>query len=211
VFDSGVNKKPPLLNHGMQIGTTTKADFWRANFWRQRLALSLEGVAASGTLPIFRAAEHIDGYGDYWDGLYSQNPPVREFFLNVHKDDRPEELWVIRINPQQRKDVPKTNAAVLDRENELMGNLSLNKELDFIMTVNAWADEYGGKFADDHKHVTVRTIKMTRGTADHLQYSSKFDRSGAFLEEMRTEGQNVARAWLNNWPHVKEYPEDAKR
>jgi hypothetical protein len=70
------------------------------------------------------------------------------------------------------------------------------------MTVNAWAAKYGGQFAADHKHVTVRTIKMTRRTADHLQYSSKFDRSGAFLEKMRTEGQNVARAWLNNWPHV---------
>ena len=38
--------------------------------WRQRLPLTLSGVAASGTLPAFREAERIDG-GYYWDGLYS--------------------------------------------------------------------------------------------------------------------------------------------
>ena len=49
-----------------------------------------------------------------------------------------------------------------------MGNLSLNKELDFIMTVNEWNTKYGGAICDDHKHVIVRTIKMKRQTADDL-------------------------------------------
>ena len=52
----------------------------RSRYWRQRLPLSLSGVAASGTLPSLREAEHIKADGHYWDGLYSQNPPVREFF-----------------------------------------------------------------------------------------------------------------------------------
>jgi hypothetical protein len=33
---------------------------------------------------------------------------------------------------------PDTNKDIEDRQNELMGNLSLNKELDFIMKVNEW-------------------------------------------------------------------------
>jgi NTE family protein len=132
--------------------------------WRQRLPLTLSGVAASGTLPAFREAERIDG-GYYWDGLYSQNPPVREFFAGT--DEVPDELWIIRINPQEWPELPKTNAEIQDRQNELMGNLSLNKELDFILTVNAWTKDYEGEnFAKDHKHVTVRTIKMKEKTAD---------------------------------------------
>jgi NTE family protein len=146
----------------------------------------------------------------YWDGLYSHNPPVRDFVRIDKKEYKPDELWIIRINPQQRGDeAPKTNSSIIDRENELMGNLSLNKELDFIMFVNSWCQKHGGKFAEDKKPVTVRTIKMTKETADALQYSSKFDRGRAFMERLRAEGKTVAQSWLNQWPRVGEYPEDA--
>jgi NTE family protein len=99
--------------------------------WRQRLPLSLAGVAASGTLPEFREAERIEG-GSYWDGLYSQNPPIRELLSGVDKQYTPDEIWVLRINPQQCLHEPQSNAEIQDRKNELMGNLSLNKELDTI-------------------------------------------------------------------------------
>ena len=204
VFDSDVNKDPQKANKGMQPNHTI-------DFWRQRLPLTLSGVAASGTLPIFREAEHIDGDGDYWDGLYSQNPPIREFFYSkAIPTDRPHELWIIRINPQQWPEVPKSNADVQDRENELMGNLSLNKDLDFLMMMNRWNKKYGGQFANDHPLVTVRTIKMSKTTADSLRYSSKFDRSEAFMNQLRQEGERVARNWLNLWNlnQVPEYPAD---
>jgi NTE family protein len=198
VFDSDVNK-----------GTQDKEVY----YWRQRLRLSLSGVAASGTVPVFREAEHIKGEGHYWDGLYSQNPPVREFLAGA--DEVPDELWIVRINPQQWPEVPQSNADIQDRQNELMGNLSLNKELDFILTVNKWRDDprYSsryGEFAKDHKHVTVRTIKMEEKTADELRYSSKFNRSRVFLDQLRNEGRAVARDWLDRWPDdVGCYPEDA--
>ena len=105
--------------------------------WRKRLPLSLRGAAASGTLPAVRQAEQVDG-GYYWDGLYSQNPPVREFLAGVRKEETPDELWILRINPQQFAQQPQSNADIQDRENQLMGNLSLNKELDFVLTVNDW-------------------------------------------------------------------------
>src|SRR5262249_36886776 len=128
------------------------------NRWRRRLPLTLRGVAASGTLAEFRQAEEIDGRY-YWDGLYSQNPPVREFLAGVRKNDVPDEIWIVRINPQQSAEQPQSNAEIIDRENQLMGNLSLNKELDFILTVNDGIAEFGGAFAKKYKHVTVRTIK----------------------------------------------------
>ena len=57
----------------------------------------------------------------------------------------------------------------------------------------------------------VRTIKMKRATADRLRYSSKFDRSESFTDQLRQEGHQVARNWLDLWPGVDEYPQDARR
>jgi NTE family protein len=179
-----------------------------AHRWRKRLPLTLRGVAASGTLPAVREAEEIDG-SYYWDGLYSQNPPVREFLAGVRREHVPDEIWILRINPQQSARQPRSNAEIRDRENELMGNLSLNKELDFILTVNGMIDRCGGRLAEEYKPVTVRTIKMTQETAAELRTSSKFDRSRAFIDRLRREGHEVARDWLNGWPDVGRYPDDA--
>jgi NTE family protein len=209
VFDSVVNKNKQHENQGMQPILKPKD---KAKYWRQRLPLSLSGVAASGTLPFFRKAEHINNR-HYWDGLYSQNPPVREFLGGTdYKDEVPDELWIVRINPQQWPHVPQTNKDIQDRQNELMGNLSLNKELDFIMTVNEWQQRYQHEaFGQDHKPVTVRTIKMNKATADDLSYSSKFDRSSERMNRLRQEGESVARNWLGKWHNntVGEYPSDA--
>ena len=121
----------------------------------------------------------------------------------------PDEIWVLRINPQQSAELPRSNAEIRDRENELMGNLSLNKELDFILVVNDMIIRFGGRLAEEYKPVTVRTIKMKEETAARLQTSSKFDRSRDFIDKLRSEGSEVARDWLNQWPNVGRYPEDA--
>lgn len=195
VFDSHVNK-----------GTRPK----EVEHWRQRLPLTLASVAASGTLPIFRQAERIDGRY-YWDGLYSQNPPVREFVTKANsREEIPDEIWIVRINPQQWPELPETMADIQDRQNELMGNLSLQQELDFILAVNRWHDQYKS-FGKDYKHVTVRTIKMTERTADELRYSSKFNRSAGLMRQLRAEGREIARDWLGRWREgrVGRYPEDA--
>ena len=199
VFDSDCNMEG-------QGGKHTEATV--THRWRRRLPLSLRGAAASGTLPAVREAEEVDG-GYYWDGLYSQNPPVREFLAGVRKEATPDELWILRINPQQRAQQPQSNADIQDRENELMGNLSLNKELDFVLTVNDWSARFGGEFANHYKHVTVRTIKMTEATATELRTSSKFNRSRGFIDRLRKEGHAVAQDWLARWPDVGCYPDDA--
>ena len=206
VFDSDVNKGHKPENKGMQ---PVKIRRDKARYWRQQLPLSLEGVAASGTLPILREAQRI-GRGRYWDGLYSQNPPVREFIEDPEQKDFPDELWIVRINPQQWPYPPESNKDIEDRQNELMGNLSLNKELDFIMKVNEWQEKYSD-FGRKHKPVIVRTIMMEQETADELSYSSKFDRSRDRMVELCDHGLEVATRWLDDWRNgnVGEYPEDA--
>jgi NTE family protein len=199
VFDSDCNIESQGAKH---------AEASVAHRWRKRLPVTLRGAAASGTLPAVREAEEIDG-GYYWDGLYSQNPPVREFLAGVRREHVPDEIWIVRINPQQTAQQPKSNAEIRDRENELMGNLSLNKELDFILTVNGMIARFGGGLAAEYKPVTVRTIKMKEETAAALRTSSKFDRSRAFIDRLRKEGHEVAQDWLARWPEVGHYPDDA--
>jgi NTE family protein len=174
---------------------------------------------ASGTLPHVRKAESVAAAmfpyesqtrdAVYWDGLYSQNPPVRQFLTEPGKNGKPDEIWVIRINPQERETEPTRMEDIKDRENELAGSVSLNQELDFIQTVNCWAEKYKGTpFADDHKPVAVRTIKMHKQTARKLHSSSKFDRFRWHIDELRREGSEVAAKWLEQWPDVGQYPDD---
>lgn len=199
VFDSGQNTGAagkPTVTHR----------------WRQQLPLTLSSIAASGSLPTLREAERI-GKQYFWDGLYSQNPPIREFVAGAKDEKVPDEVWIIRINPQQWPELPVTTADIGDRQNELMGNLSLNKELDFILTVNEWHKKYKDeRFGREHKEITIRTIKMTQPTADKLRFSSKFNRSREFMNELRAEGRAVAKQWLSRWPQSAQserYPDDA--
>lgn len=211
VFDSDVNKGLQSENNGMQPIKIPKD---KTRYWRQQLPLSLEGVAASGTLPAFREAQRI-GNDYYWDGLYSQNPPVREFIAGPQLPaDIPDELWIVRINPQQWPYPPESNKDIEDRQNELMGNLSLNKELDFILKVNEWINDPRYKndnFAKGKKPVIIRTIKMEKKTADDLSYASKFDRSHDRMAQLRDHGYEVALRWLKAWRdnEAGEYPVDA--
>lgn len=213
VFDTYLNTKRPRHDADQALS-------YSGNGWQLRRPFLKQGVMASGTLPHVLKAETIANVAFpcenkprdavYWDGLYSQNPPVREFLTDTDGHDKPDEIWVIRINPQERESEPKITEHIRDRQNELAGNVSLNQELDFIQTVNRWAEQYKGtSFADDHKPVTVRTIKMNESTARELKSASKFDRFRWHIDALRREGSEEARAWLEEWPNVGQYPNDA--
>jgi hypothetical protein len=53
---------------------------------------------------------------------------------------------------------------------------------------------------------------MTKETATKLRTSSKLDRSRNFIDALREEGRQQARAFLSDWPsddEKKKYPKDA--
>ncbi len=227
VFDS--NKT--LQQMGL-LSAGDEPDQYSATRWRMRRAISLEGVKASGTLPEVLPAQVIKDMvfptcqpgksvtrnGYYWDGLYSQNPPVRELLDTKVKESKPDEIWVVRINPQELYPSARNIGLddIKDRENDLAGNLSLNQELDHIMTVNRWIQAYGDSHPplNNCKIVVVRTIKMSRETAWGLRHTSKFDRSPEHYAKLRDEGQRVAEQWLTDWRALgkdfSSYPDDAR-
>lgn len=209
-----------------------ESDQYNTTRWRMRRAISLEGVAASGTLPEVLPAQRIvdttfptctpgksikrDAF--YWDGLYSQNPPVRQLLDRGSKDEKPDEIWVVRINPQEIDPLqPVTSLEdIRDRENDLAGNLSLNQELDHILGVNNWLTQCGENHPAlrNRKIIEIRTIKMTRDTAWGLSRTSKFDRSRHHLDKLYREGRAVAEQWLGQWrargTEFDSYPNDAR-
>ena len=70
-------------------------------FSSRRDTIDVDTVLASAALPTLFRAVHADG-GVYWDGLFSQNPPVREL-----PDAKPHEIWVIQVDPQKRSAEPR--------------------------------------------------------------------------------------------------------
>lgn len=225
VFDS----HKTLEERGLRP-TCPEDEQYQVTRWRMRRALSLEGVAASGTLPEVLRAQRIPHtafptckpgeavWRDalYWDGLYSQNPPVRLLLDENSKDDKPDEIWVIRINPQEILNEPTSLEHIKDRENDLAGNISLNAQLDYVLTMNRWIEKFGTDhpLLADRKLVQVRTIKMRRETAWTMHVSTKLDRSRRQMDALYAEGREVAAEWLRGWRELGSefdcYPNDAR-
>jgi NTE family protein len=158
--------------------------------------VSVDAMLASAALPRLFPAVRI-GTGVYWDGLFSQNPPIRNFVTNVDGTyAKPDEIWVIQINPQRRSREPRLIDEIQDRTNELAGNLSLNQEIYFIETVDKWLAQGLLNKGDEYKQIKVRRIELLR----ELHYISKLDRSPAFIQEMMIYGERQAADFLNTWP-----------
>jgi NTE family protein len=148
-----------------------------------------EAVLASAAVPdLFRGVE-LHGHL-HWDGLFSQNPPVMDL-MTVAASRKPDELWVIQINPQERAENPRTLEEIADRRNELSGNLSLNQELRFIGWVNDWVDA-GHLPADRFSRTEIRKIEMR----ERYHYSTKLDRTPSFVRSLIGLGEEHAAAFL---------------
>ncbi|MBC7944384.1 MAG: patatin-like phospholipase family protein [Burkholderiales bacterium] len=153
--------------------------------------LRVEHILASAAVPNLFRAMHIDGEV-YWDGLFSQNPPVREFLREVEDaSDKPDEIWIVQINPQAIAAEPVRVQEIEDRRNELAGNLSLNQEIAFIERVNEWIAK-GWLPAERFKPVIVRRIALGLD----LDYASKLDRSPEFMARLIANGEAAARDFL---------------
>lgn len=132
-------------------------------------------------------AVHTNG-GVYWDGLFSQNPPVREL---PDAEPKPNEIWVIQINPEKSKSEPKTMPQITDRRNELSGNLSLYQETYFIKTINRLV-EGGSLSGAKHEVIDIKWIQMLR----NLDTASKLNRDPSFIQEMMAHGEEQAEKFL---------------
>jgi NTE family protein len=168
------------------------------NSRRDRICVDM--ALASAAVPnLFRAVRL--GSGTYWDGLFSQNPPVREL-----TDVAPNELWVIQINPTAQDTEPTSVGAIADRRNELSGNLSLVQELYFIQKVNELLDRNLLPKDGKYKPIRVRVIELARSAVPQTEgAASKLSRAPSFIRDLISAGERqaedflVARAFERAW------------
>lgn len=142
-------------------------------------------IASAAVPPLFRAVQARGRL--WWDGLYAHNPPIRAF---LDLPEKPAEIWVIRLNPRETPEEPRTVEEIDDRRNELAGNLPLDMELHGIALVNrhlAAAPELAARFG--YRPVTVREVALD---LPGLPYRTKLDRSAAHLERLRDAGRAAA-------------------
>ena len=144
-----------------------------------------EAVLASAAVPNLFEAVEIDGHY-HWDGLFSQNPPIDDL-MSVEASRKPDEVWVIQINPQVREGEPSSLEEIADRRNELSGNISLNQELRVIERVNDWVDQ-GYLPESEFKRTEIHRIEM--GETYHC--STKVDRRPSFVRELMELGEQRA-------------------
>lgn len=144
-----------------------------------------EAVLASAAVPNLFEAVEINGHY-HWDGLFSQNPPIDDL-MAVEASRKPDEVWVIQINPQVREGEPSSLEEIADRRNELSGNISLNQELRVIERVNDWIDQ-GYLPESEFKRTAIHRIEM--GETYHC--STKVDRRQSFIRELMELGEQRA-------------------
>lgn len=159
-------------------------------FHSRRDRITADMVLASAAIPTVFPTVHTDG-GSYWDGLFSQNPPVRELL-----ETKPDELWVIQINPTARADEPRSVLDITDRRNELAGNLSLYQELHVVELIDRLLAE-GQLVGEKYKQVVVRVLEFARPRSSQLMGpASKLNRDARFLRSLMEQGERQAEEFL---------------
>ncbi len=91
----------------LMLGAANVSSGALAKFVSAREPIRVEHVLASCAVPNIFPAVPI-GDDAYWDGLFSDNPPVEELLRprSVGEANIPDEIWLIKINPTASRRVP---------------------------------------------------------------------------------------------------------
>lgn len=136
-------------------------------------------------------------------GLLSAGPQSHA----QHHHARDKEIWLIRINPKVRDSEPKRLNDIIDRRNELSGNLSLEQEVRFINLINQWVEEDGiiekkekGRVVRRYEVIAIKEIDLPSQALEaagwRMDAASKLDRSREFLEALLHAGEEQGAAFM---------------
>jgi NTE family protein len=154
--------------------------------------IRVEAILASAAVPSIFPAVQI-GDDAYWDGLFSDNPPTDELLFSefVGSENKPDEIWIIQVNPKGRDTVPTAPQDIIDRRNEMIGNASLYQDIQKIELVNrflaegAFIPEFGAKY----KPIALRVITMSPALQKKLDYATKLNRNRNYINELIRDGE----------------------
>jgi NTE family protein len=208
----GPRVKRPVLMIGAANVSTGKM----TKFISLHRAIRVEHILASCAVPSIFPAVQIDGDA-YWDGLFSDNPPIQELLRpdSVGIDNLPEEIWLIKINPTTCERVPELPDDIVDRRNQLEGNISLFQQLrqlemlNELLLRNAFQPEFLAQFdikapvripksfsTDPDRPYHIPCIDMPVELQNALDFESKLDRSASNIDRLIMEGEKSAKRFL---------------
>lgn len=213
----GSQQEPPILLLGASNILTGKL----TRFNSAHEPLIVEHLLASCAIPKLFPAVEI-GNNAYWDGLFADNPPlvgVANPELVGSSADVPQEIWVIKLNPTRRNSAPITISDIVDRRNELEGNVSIFQNLRTIELINDFLLEgafdrqflqrYHIKepikipksFAEkDDRPYYIPFIEMSADLQNALDYESKLDRNPKLIHQLMEDGKRQAKRFLEVRP-----------
>ena len=151
--------------------------------------ITADMLLASACLPLLYKAVEIDGEF-YWDGGYMGNPPIYPLIDHTDAND----ILLIKVNPLEIREVPKTVKEIQDRINDISFNSSLSSEMRMIhfkdRMLNIGYDLKG----------KLRKIYFHEISADdelhEYSLTSKFNISKEFLLELKQKGRKSAENWM---------------
>jgi NTE family protein len=155
----------------------------------ERREMCVDRVMASACLPLLFQAVEVDGE-HYWDGGYMGNPAMFPLIYNCASRD----VVVVRVNPVQREELPRTAAGILDRMNEITFNSSLMREMRAVSFVTELIDA-GKVNGNALGRVFVHSIAADAELAK-LGAASKLNADRRFLRRLRDAGRRQADDWL---------------
>jgi len=160
----------------------------------RRQELSIDALLASACLPNVHDAVVIDGV-PYWDGGYRGNPPIWPFIYECDCRD----VVLVEINPTFRPGIPRSNAEVADRLNEITFGGALIAEMRAIAFVQQLIEQgaISGSFGERLKMILVHSIADEAAIAP-LGAVSKFNVEPAFLNHLFETGRVAATRWLTS-------------
>ena len=208
----GPQSEPPILLLGACNILTGKL----SKFNSRDEAVKIEHILASACVPNIFPSVTIETMA-YWDGLFSDNPPLRSLIRRdfVGVENIPNELWVIKINPTSTDKIPEQPDDIADRRNELEGNVSLFQSLDQIEFLNylflrgAFKEEFLAEIdltepfkipksfpEDPDQDYHIPMIEMSEDLAKTLNYESNLDRCPENIKRLIEDGEKQGKQFL---------------
>jgi NTE family protein len=148
--------------------------------------LTVNHVLAATCLPLMMHAVELDGEF-YWDGGYSGNPAIFPIVYECEHRD----ILLVHTTPAERKDVPRTSPAIMNRMQEISFNTALIREMRTVAFLNRRIEQ--GKA--EGKRMLVHVIEAEDLTRDFTA-SSRLNGDWDFLTFLFDNGRKRADAWL---------------
>lgn len=156
--------------------------------------VGVDALLASACLPQLFPAVEIDGEA-YWDGGYSNNPPLRPLI----ESGAPPDVILVKTSPLERPDPPRTANEIMQRTTELSFDAALREELRSLAVAQRLPAELPAlpaslaRLRDARLHMIVAEQAFRA-----LKRRSRMDANWSFLLHLRRIGETTAAAWMRD-------------